>query len=289
MYRLCGMGSAGEWSRAVIVVLAALAFFVVGAGAANGNHMSCGDTITQDTRLDSDLIDCPGNGLVIGADGITLDLRGHTIDGRGGGIGVDNSAGHDGVTIQRGTIRDFNMGVFGEQAVGNVVRRLEVADAGYAGVVFLYLADGLRIERNRVVGAGGPGILVGDMGSCCVLAVADNVLVGNCSGIVLLDTSRARVEENTILRSGPLGCGTIVGSADGIYSHYDSGNVIDDNVVRRSADDGIDVEGEDVVAGNRADRNGDLGIEAEPGVVDGGGNRARGNGNPLQCVGVACS
>jgi hypothetical protein len=26
-----------------------------------------------------------------------------------------------------------------------------------------------------------------------------------------------------------------------------------------------------------------------PGVFDGGGNRAHGNGNPAQCVGVACS
>ena len=46
---------------------------------------SCGDVITQDTTLDSDLIDCPGDGVVIGASGITLDLAGHTIDGLPGG------------------------------------------------------------------------------------------------------------------------------------------------------------------------------------------------------------
>ena len=34
-----------------------------------------------------------------------------------------------------------------------------------------------------------------------------------------------------------------------------------------------------------ANDNGDLGIEAVSGVTDGGGNRARGNGNPAQCVG----
>ncbi len=34
--------------------------------------------------------------------------------------------------------------------------------------------------------------------------------------------------------------------------------------------------------------NADLGIEA-PDAIDGGGNRASGNGNPLQCVGVACT
>jgi hypothetical protein len=38
---------------------------------------------------------------------------------------------------------------------------------------------------------------------------------------------------------------------------------------------------------NTANDNGDLGIEAVPGVV-GVGNRAAGNGNPLQCLNVAC-
>jgi hypothetical protein len=39
---------------------------------------------------------------------------------------------------------------------------------------------------------------------------------------------------------------------------------------------------------NTANDNGDLGIEAVPGVIDGGGNRARGNGNPAQCLNVSC-
>jgi hypothetical protein len=34
-----------------------------------------------DTKLTSDLVNCPNNGLVIGADNITLDLNGHVIDG----------------------------------------------------------------------------------------------------------------------------------------------------------------------------------------------------------------
>jgi hypothetical protein len=42
------------------------------------------------------------------------------------------------------------------------------------------------------------------------------------------------------------------------------------------------------VSRNTANDNGNLGIEAEPTVIDGGGNRASGNGNPLQCVSVRC-
>ena len=39
---------------------------------------------------------------------------------------------------------------------------------------------------------------------------------------------------------------------------------------------------------NLAVQNTNLGIEAVPGVTDGGGNRAFGNGNPLQCINIAC-
>ena len=47
---------------------------------------------------------------------------------------------------------------------------------------------------------------------------------------------------------------------------------------------GIDVDSASTtLARNTANRDGDLGIEAVLGVRDGGGNRARGNGNPLQC------
>ena len=37
-----------------------------------------------------------------------------------------------------------------------------------------------------------------------------------------------------------------------------------------------------------ANHNHDLGIEAVPGVIDGGGNHAAGNGNPAQCINIDC-
>ena len=65
--------------------------------------------------------------------------------------------------------------------------------------------------------------------------------------------------------------------------------MIQRNTVRRSGDDGIDVDTPDTtLTANKAIRNVDLGIEAVEGVVDGGGNRAFGNGDALQCLNVAC-
>jgi hypothetical protein len=43
------------------------------------------------------------------------------------------------------------------------------------------------------------------------------------------------------------------------------------------------------VTGNEARNNGRLGIKAVEGVIDGGGNRASGNGDPRQCVNIECN
>src|SRR5919106_1954039 len=85
------------------------------------SEVSCGDTIVADTILDRDLVDCPSNGIVIGADDITLDLNGHTIDGDNAlvdpcpefefcDVGVLND-GHNGVTVTHGSVRQFVVGV----------------------------------------------------------------------------------------------------------------------------------------------------------------------------------
>jgi parallel beta-helix repeat protein len=53
--------------------------------------------------------------------------------------------------------------------------------------------------------------------------------------------------------------------------------------------DGIEVQGTETrITDNTADANGDFGIDAVAGVIDGGGNMASGNGNPLQCRNVFC-
>src|SRR6185503_5706024 len=73
----------------LLTALVTAAILALGGGQALASHVACGDVITKDTRLDSDLIDCSGPGIVIGADGIALDLDGHTIDGLGGGYPED--------------------------------------------------------------------------------------------------------------------------------------------------------------------------------------------------------
>jgi hypothetical protein len=65
--------------------------------------------------------------------------------------------------------------------------------------------------------------------------------------------------------------------------------VVEGNVATHALYDGIRVDAPGtLIRRNVANDNGDFGIEAVEGVIDGGGNRASGNGNPLQCLNVFC-
>ena len=66
---------------AAIAAAGALALSASPAAAHTRAKIKCGQTLTQSVRLTDDLVNCPGDGLVIGADGITVDLGGHTLDG----------------------------------------------------------------------------------------------------------------------------------------------------------------------------------------------------------------
>jgi len=106
-------------SASLTLLAAALAcWLAIGGTQAAAAQVKCGDTITTDTTLHNDLVNCPSNGIVIGADRITLDLNGHTIDGDGTfsdgcdvatefcDVGVVNFR-HDGVTVKDGSLRQF--------------------------------------------------------------------------------------------------------------------------------------------------------------------------------------
>src|SRR5437870_797904 len=69
----------------------------------------CGATIVANVKLDQDLT-CAGNGLIVGADGIKLNLDGHTITGSGSGVGISVS-GRTNVSISGGVVKNFEAGV----------------------------------------------------------------------------------------------------------------------------------------------------------------------------------
>jgi len=175
-----------HWTGCAIVLTMATLLGAAPAtmAAAGRRPLACGDTITTDTRLTANLVDCRGAGLVIGADGVTLDLGGHTVDGDGAGddVGVD-VADHRRVTIANGAVREFTEGVLVVGASEITIRRLTSADQGHAGITI----DGSRgvVVTDDVMRGDGAGIVVArsDMVRVAANRVSDSAFGGiPCSG-----------------------------------------------------------------------------------------------------------
>ncbi len=135
------------------------------------------------------------------------------------------------------------------------------------------------------------------------LSSSANGLPHEGTGVLLFDSNRVRVLDNSFRDDTSHGISVIGGTRnlvgrnqirgagmDGINVDADARHtVLRRNRASHSKDDGFDVEGRTTkLTENRAVRNGDLGIEAVRGVIDGGGNRASGNGDGRQCVNVGC-
>jgi parallel beta-helix repeat protein len=88
-------------------------------------NVDCGDTITANLHLSANL-DCIGvgggttNGPSVGADGIDIDLAGHTV--RGTGVALDNSGGFDDVTIHNGGLYAYGTALEIDGANRNLIR-----------------------------------------------------------------------------------------------------------------------------------------------------------------------
>jgi parallel beta-helix repeat protein len=126
-----------------------LAALALGAAPAAAQPV-CGQTITQDTTLTSDL-DCGGEvardaPLVIGADGITLDLGGHTLSAVTGYRIVNE--GHDNVTIRNGTISSEGGAIRLSGVSGNVIR--DIHAVGLLLGISAVNSDNNRFVHNRV-------------------------------------------------------------------------------------------------------------------------------------------
>jgi Right handed beta helix region len=184
----------------VLVVVLALGALALGAAPALAQPLECGAVVTQDTTLTSDLLDCPGDGLVIGADGITVDLNGHTISGTlisGSNleqVGIDNSAGHDDVTIRNGTVKFFYHGAIHMVAADrNRIEGMTLDLFHDFGIVLEGGSSGNRLTGNTVTRAGNVGI--GLYGAAT--PSRDNLIAGNAT--ISANTANIALRFGTIL------------------------------------------------------------------------------------------
>ncbi len=213
-------------NRTRLLVVASLTLVAIGGGQplAQGTTLapepSCGAVITADTRLLQDLIDCPGDGIVIGAANVTLDLNRHTIDGdaasgaMGPDIGIRND-GYDGVTVKGGTVREFDFGI----RISNLS----------ANSLFRLLSTRNRRAGIRVEGSEGGRF------------VSNQAVANGTFGIILFGENHDNlVGENTAADNGGGGVGDFVSDHDRILHNIVSGNAEEGIAVGGSSDSSVE-------------------------------------------------
>ena len=175
------------------VVRVALACAVVGAPPAAKAEELCGSTVLSDLRLDQDLV-CTGDGLVAGADGIKIDLNGHTIAGTGTGAGLIVT-GRTAVTIVGGTVTNFAVAVRVNTSTNVVIRDNELV-GNLEGVDLQAGSVGVRIRDNTFRDSGIRAIML--RSNSLDNEIKDNTFTGNRVGVLLFGTANATVKDNTI-------------------------------------------------------------------------------------------
>jgi parallel beta-helix repeat protein len=244
--------------RVHLLALAAGGCLCLAASSAGAHSpaLGCGATLTKNTTLTADILHCSGTALVIGADGITVNLAGHTISGinAAGSEGIAND-GHAGVQIVgSGKISDFRLnGVGMREAPESVVRGLTIRRIGAGGVEGEPVSAGIAILDSP-----GSQIIGNDVANAVEAYQADGADVINSGGSV--------VRGNSLSRNSWDGLALLASPASRI-----TGNQLDAN-----GNNGTEVNGGSdgvTVAGNSADDNQLFGI------VVGAAQKARVVGN----------
>ena len=244
-----------------------------GAYAKKPVTVSCGETITADTKLANDLTDCPEHGIVIGADDITLDLNGHTVDGALAGDfnGIDNTAGHEGVTVENGSVREFVEGVFILGTTDNRVRGVTTSHQLHAGILVAESTN-VRVERNSSID-NIAGIVVAEVSD---VSVEHNTVSGSeFGGIPVFRSEHVLIAENSVTGSGAAGIG-LIGSDNSrverneasnspagiVLEDGSAGNVVVGNEATGNAFDGValDRAHDNLVTNNLLRGNGVTGV-----------------------------
>ena len=161
-------------SGVTILALAGIVLLVAAGGASAkdcGNGIAdceCGDTVVANWTLTGNMF-CPtGHSLIVGADNITIDGAGYTIDGIDPGACGSRAGiygdGYDDVTIRNLKVRKFCNGIFIENyAYRNTIHNCEVydngidtVDAGTMGMRLIRVDDSI-ISNNSVHDTKGRG------------------------------------------------------------------------------------------------------------------------------------
>ena len=215
-----------DFQRRIRIIVAAVALALSPTLAAQSPTASCGAVLTTNLKLEEDLVGV-GDGLIVGADGITVDLNGHTIAGSGAGLGI-TVRGRRGVVVAGGTIRGFVTGVMIAVSSGIVIKENRFTENREA--VFLSASTANIIKENIHWQNQLRGIMIRPNSSgvqSTQNVVKENILIDNPSGILVFGQPGNTLKENTI-------AGSTVAGID-LTGPGASGNLVKENTLTGGA------------------------------------------------------
>jgi parallel beta-helix repeat protein len=181
--------------------LGLVALGTVGVGAAAA-QIGCGSTISTNTTLTADIGPCPGPGLIVVADNVSLNFNGHRL------FGTSDQGASPGVALPRrtgvkvsgpGSISGFDSGIVIGSGSKNIIRGLNIHD----NVSSQFVADN-------------PG--EGQLGD----------------GILLFSSSNNLIQANTVARNGPfsgIAVASFTDEAQALTGAPPTGNTVEGNTV----------------------------------------------------------
>jgi hypothetical protein len=253
--------------------------------------IGCGETVTADIRLTGDFSCGAIPALRIGADGVEINLGGHTLSGFVSPKGESNPGivndGYDDVTVRNGELGRFTTAFSATDANRNLLRDVQLEGLGY-GALFERGADN-AVRHSELVGAAYGAVNAHDSAR---LVVADSQLEAFfINAGALIESDDARIVRNRFvteialnhnvpalkltgnrahiaynLVSGEWPGGFVLNGSnnvvvnnklsgltgDGIFvSPFSAGTLVRGNLVDGMSDDGIDVQ----AAGTRLESN----------------------------------
>lgn len=225
--------------RLVFGAVLAIALVAAFGGAARTQAataaVGCGSVITANTTLMADIGPCNQGGLVIAANGITLDLGGHTVQGKarvGDGVGVL----FQGVSNSRatnGTVTGFDAGVHimggGSNQIDHIFAKRNIGGArsqkNLGDGIIIFQSSNNLVTANTVVNNG-------PFDGISVVDDASNPSVGSANNVISFNT----VTANTAV---PDGATVTVNDGIRIEGPNATGTLVENNTVSQNGLDGI--------------------------------------------------
>jgi parallel beta-helix repeat protein len=221
----------------------------------NSGIASCGQVVTQDVTLTSDLNCDNGDGLIVGASGITINLNGYSITGPQGGseenpTTANSDSGNDGA--ENPTTANSDSGNDGAENITPVSTGRQTTDYDGSSGILVANADNVAIAGLGEIAGFSRGVtFLGSSGG----AVTDVQLVNNEIGVVIASSEGTEVSRNTITNNGIA-----------VVSDASNGGVTAFNQIVANLEQGILLLGssDNVVAANNMYGNGASGIYLDP-------------------------